>query len=345
LSLLPKLIDDEGALDDLLTTPSPELVESVREISGDVMILGVGGKMGPTLAVLLRRALNEAGSSARVIGVSRFSGSALRDNLHANGVETIACDLLDPAQLAKLPRTQTVIYLVGVKFGSTGNEAFTWAMNAYLPGAITQHFSGARIVGLSTGNVYPLTPVMQGGSKETDPVGPVGEYAQSCLGRERVFSYWAEKTGSPLTLIRLNYAAELRYGVLLDVAQKVASRQPVDLTMGNLNCIWQGDANSIAIRALEIASLPPTVLSLTGPETLSIRQIAKEFGELLGVEPLFTGEESPTALLSNASSCFRRFGYPRVDARHVMEWTAHWVKIGGPTLNKPTHFETRDGKF
>jgi len=342
---LPELIENEPALDELLTIPSPELVESVRGISGDVMVLGVGGKMGPTLAILLRRALDAAGSPARVIGVSRFSGPGLRERLHTRGVETIPCDLLDPARLAALPKADTVIYLVGMKFGSTGAENLTWAMNTYLPGMVAQHFAGARIVALSTGNVYPLTPVMGGGSRETDPVGPVGEYAQSCLGRERIFSYWTEKTGSPLTLVRLNYAAELRYGVLLDIAQKVHAGEPVDLATGNFNCIWQGDANSIVIRALEIAGSPPAVLNLTGPETLSVRRVARQFGDLFGMEVTYSGEEAPTALLSNAGFCFRRFGYPRVPAQQIIEWTAHWVKIGGPTLNKPTHFETRDGKF
>jgi len=342
---LPELIENEPALDELLTIPSPELVESVRGISGDVMVLGVGGKMGPTLAILLRRALDAAGSPARVIGVSRFSGPGLRERLHTRGVETIPCDLLDPARLAALPKADTVIYLVGMKFGSTGAENLTWAMNTYLPGMVAQHFAGARIVALSTGNVYPLTPVMGGGSRETDPVGPVGEYAQSCLGRERIFSYWTEKTGSPLTLVRLNYAAELRYGVLLDIAQKVHAGEPVDLATGNFNCIWQGDANNIVIRALEIAGSPPAVLNLTGPETLSVRRVARQFGDLFGMEVTYSGEEAPTALLSNAGFCFRRFGYPRVPAQQIIEWTAHWVKIGGPTLNKPTHFETRDGKF
>ena len=341
----PPLIEDEQALDEVLTRPSPELVASVAGIKGDVMILGVGGKMGPTLAVLLCRAMREAGIDAQVIGVSRFSTSRLRTQLEESGVKTVPCDLLDPKQLARLPRVPTVIYLVGMKFGSANQESLTWAMNTYLPGMVAQHFAGSRIVALSTGNVYPLTPVQHGGCRESDPVGPVGEYAQSCLGRERIFAYWAEKTGSPLALLRLNYAAELRYGVVMDIAQQVYHREPVDLTMGNFNSIWQGDANSVIIRAREIADAPPCVLNLTGPETLSVRQLARQFGSIFGVEPVFTGEEAPTALLSNAGSCHARFGYPRVSIQQIVAWTAHWVKIGGPTLNKPTHFQTRDGKF
>jgi len=342
---LPGVISTEEELDELLTRPTPALVESVRRIDGDVMLLGVGGKMGPTLALMLRRAMAEAGVKARVIGASLFSSEKVREQLEREGVETISCDLLDSRQLASVPVAPNVIYLVGMKFGSVGNEPLTWAINACLPGMVAQHFAGSRIVALSTGNVYPLAPVMSGGSREGDPVGPVGEYAQSCLGRERIFTYWTERTGNPLTLIRLNYAVELRYGVLMDIAQNVYHRQPVDLTTGYFNCVWQGDANSTIIRSLEYADCPACVLNLTGAETLSVRRVARQFGEIFGVEPQFTGEEAPTALLSNAGRCVERFGCPTVSVDRLIAWTAHWVKIGGATLSKPTHFQTRDGKF
>lgn len=342
---LPAHIETEDRLDELLTSPTAALIESVRRIDGDVMILGVGGKMGPTLAILLGRALSEANVKARVIGVSRFSSVRAREQLERAGALTIASDLLDPKQLTHLPVVPNVIYLAGMKFGATDNQPLTWAMNAYLPGMVAQHFAGSRIAALSTGNVYPLVPVASGGSRETDPVEPVGEYAQSCLGRERILAYWTARTGSPLALIRLNYAVELRYGVLLDIAQKVHGSQPVDLTTGHLNCIWQGDANSAIIRCLEHAGTPPAILNLTGSEALSVRRVAERFANLFGVEPQFIGREAPTALLSNASAYIGQFGSPTVSTDRVIQWTAHWVKIGGPTLDKPTHYQTRDGKF
>lgn len=342
---LPLLIEDEQTLDDVLTRPTPELVEAVSRIVGDVAILGVGGKMGPTLAILLRRAIEEAGTRTQVIGVSRFTRGQLRTQIEEAGVHTISCDLLDPDQLAILPHAQSVIYMVGMKFGSTEQAELTWAMNTYLPGMVTRHFAGARIVALSTGNVYPLMPVRHGGCRETGLVGPVGEYAQSCLGRERIFSYWSQKTASPLALVRLNYAVELRYGVVLDVARQVYDRQPVDLAMGSFNCIWQGDACSAIIRALDLADICPAIMNLTGPETVSVRRLAERFGRLFGVEPTFASEEQETALLSDASQCHARFGYPRVPLDQIVEWTAHWVRTGGATLDKPTHFQARDGRF
>ncbi len=344
-SKLPSLIEDVDALEEVLTRPDERLIDSVSRLDGDVTILGVGGKMGPSLARLLRRALDAAGKTNRVVGVDRFPDVAIRDRLEEFGVETLPCDLLDRAALDELPVTPNMIFMVGMKFGSTGQESLTWAINSFLPGAAAQRFAGSRIVAFSSGNVYAFSPLNSGGSSETNTVGPIGEYAQSTLGRERVLSHWCGATGSPLTIIRLNYAVELRYGVLYDVGKSVHDGEPVDVTMGNLNCIWQGDANATVIRALEIADTPPTVLNLTGPEILSVRRVAEDFGEFLGAEPEFDGEEAPTALLSNAARCFQRFGYPSVSARQVIEWTAHWIKIGGANLGKPTHFQTRDGKF
>ena len=342
---VPDRIDDVAGLENTLSQPTPELVESVAELKGDVTILGVGGKMGPTLAKLLRNSMNAAGNTSKVIGVSRFSDASVVNNLNDAGVETIPCDMMDQSQMDALPVTPYVIYLVGMKFGSTGREAQTWAINTYLPGMVVNHFKGSRIAALSSGNVYRFAPVASGGSREVDPVEPVGEYAQSTLGRERIFSYWSETTDTPVTLIRLNYAAELRYGVLLDIAQQVYNGDTVDLTMGALNCIWQGDANAAVIQSLHMATAPPSILNLTGPEVLSVRKIAEEFGERFDKEPVFAGEEAPNALLNNASECFKRFGYPRVSAGKVIEWIAHWVQQGGATLSKPTHFQTRDGKF
>lgn len=342
---LPPRIDDEATLDELMTRPSPGLVDSVSRLDGDIVMLGVGGKMGPTMARMLRRALDEAGASNRVVAVSRFSSPQVREQLESWGVETHSADLLDPKQLADVPQAPNVLYLVGMKFGATGQEALTWAMNTYLPGMVAQHFPGARISALSTGNVYPLVPVTDGGSREADSTAPVGEYAQSCLGRERIFSYWTEQMGSPLCIVRLNYAADLRYGVLLDVGQQVYAKQPVDISMGYLNCVWQGYANEVVIRALDVADSPPRVLNLTGPETISVRRLAAKFGERFGLMPELRGEEAPTALLSDASVCHALFGYPLIGLDRLIDWTAHWIEIGGPTLNKPTHFQTRDGKF
>ena len=342
---LPDTIKDVATLEEVLSQPTPELVEAAKKLEGDVTILGVGGKMGPTLAKLLRNCMNEAGNKAKVIGVDRFPDNAVRDKLAQAGVETVNCELLDQAQMDSLAVTPYVIYMVGMKFGSTGKEALTWAINSYLPGMVVKHFAGSRIAALSSGNVYKFAPVSSGGSRESDPVEPIGEYAQSTLGRERIFTYWSEATNTPVTLIRLNYAVELRYGVLLDVANQVYNGETVDVTMGNLNCMWQGDANAAIIQALQLAEAPPFVMNITGPEILSVRKVADEFGKLFGKEPKFEGEEAPTALLNNAAAHFKRFGFPRVSAGRAIQWIAEWVKAGGATLDKPTHFQTRDGKF
>ncbi len=344
-SPLPDRIETESELDDVLTTPTPEVVDAMARLDGDLIILGVAGKMGPTLARLARRAIDEAGASARVIGVARFSSPSARRQLDAAGVETIAADLLEPAALAALPDAPNVIHLAARKFGSTGDEPLTWAMNTYLPARVAERYQNARIVALSTGNVYPLTPIESAGPTEDDPVAPVGEYGQSCIGRERLFEYFSRRHATPVALIRLNYAIDLRYGVLLDIAANVRGRRPIDLAMGRVNVIWQGDANAAILRCLAHAASPPFVLNLTGPEVLSVKGIAQEFACRLDAEPVFSGTEAPTALLSNAAKCIRLLGPPRVPVRRMIDWIAHWVRIGGPTLDKPTHFETRDGRF
>jgi nucleoside-diphosphate-sugar epimerase len=339
------LIETEAELEQVMTQPSAEVISAVSEMEGDLMILGVGGKMGPTLARLAKRAIDEAGVRKRVIGVSRFSNPKFVKDLNDSGIETLSCDLLNQAELEALPEIPNLIYMAGMKFGATGNEALTWAMNVYLPGMIAQKFRQSKIVLFSTGNVYPLTPVTHGGCTESDATAPIGEYAQSCLGRERIFEYFCRHHKIPGVIIRLNYAIDLRYGVLLDVAQKVNAGAPIDLTMGHCNVIWQGEANAVVLRSFALCATPPALLNLTGPETVSIRWLAKRFGELFGNEPVFVGQEADTALLSNAGKCHALFGYPKVSLEQMVQWVAHWVVIGGPTLDKPTHFEERAGKF
>jgi nucleoside-diphosphate-sugar epimerase len=341
----PKTIESVAQLEQVMAEPSPALVESLGKLKGDILVLGVAGKMGPTLAMLARRAVEEAGTGAKVTGVARFSRGDLRDRLEKAGVRTIAADLLAPGVLDSLPDAANVVFLVGQKFGSTGNEPLTWAMNVYLPGLVADRFRNSRIVALSTGNVYPFTPVDSGGATEQTPVGPVGEYAQSCLGRERMFHHFSSIHGTPNVLVRLNYAIDLRYGVLLDIATKVHAGKPIDLSMGYANVIWQGDANEAVLRCLEHASTPPEVLNLTGPDTLSVRELATAFGRRFGRDPIFAGQEAPNALLSNAGKYVRWMGPPRVRVECMLDWVAHWVQIGGETLNKPTHYDARDGKF
>ena len=342
---MPALIETEVQLEDVLSEPTPEVCDAMSRMQGDLLLLGVGGKMGPSLARLAKRAADQAGVVRRIIGVARFSSAGLARQLNQAGVETITCDLLEDGAWRKLPDVPNVVYLVGMKFGTTGQEPLTWAMNAYVPALAADRFRNSRIVALSTGNVYPFTPVSSGGPTEDHLTDPVGEYAQSCLGRERMFQHFSGKYGTPVVLIRLNYAIDLRYGVLLDVATKVYRRIPIDLSMGHANVIWQRDANAIVLRAFCLCASPPAVLNVTGPETISIRDVAVRFGRAFGIEPILVGCEKDTALLSNASKCTKLFGPPPVTVEQMIEWTAHWVKIGGRTLNRPTHFEQRDGKF
>lgn len=328
-----------------LLLPSGNLINDIVQIDGDILILGVGGKMGPALALLAKKAIEKAGLNKKVIGVSRFSEPGLQEQLIAAGIETIAADLLDDEQLMRLPDVKNILYLAGTKFGTSGKESFTWAMNAYLPGRVAYKFRNSRIVVFSTGNVYPLTPVGLGGATENERPQPIGEYAQSCLGRERIFQYSSLKYKTPILIYRLNYANDTSYGVLLEIARAVTAGIPIDLGMGNVNIIWQGDANEIAIRSLLQCTTGGKTLNVTGPETLSVRWIAKEFGKLFDKVPVFVGDEESTALLSNASECCNLFGYPRVSPKQAMELIAEWVKQNGKTLNKDTHFQERNGQF
>lgn len=339
------MIESVEQLEALLSLPTEQDVAAMRALQGDLMILGVGGKMGPSLAKRARRAIDLAGVNKRVIGVARFSTERLVQELNSAGIETIKSDLLDNAALAALPDVPNVVFMAAKKFGTTGAEHSTWAMNTFLPGLVADRFRGSRIVAFSTGNVYPLRPIELGGAVETTPVAPVGEYAQSALGRERLFEYGSDRWRTPVAILRLNYAVELRYGVLLDIGMAVKEERPVDLRMGVVNVIWQGDANSVCLRAFAHCQTPPLVLNLTGPETLPVRYIAERFAQRLGVEPQWGGAESPNALISNASKVHQLFGYPTIAPNDIIDWTADWIARGGPTLNKPTHFQTRDGKF
>ena len=338
-------IEDVQELDELLSRPTPQTVAAMAKLSGDIVIVGVGGKMGPTLARMTKRASDMAGVSRRVIGVSRFSSPHLPAQLQSWGIETHACELLDRRQYAELPDAPNVVYMAGMKFGSTGQEAKTWAMNAYVPALVAERYQESRIAVFSTGNVYGLTPVLAGGSVETDEPRPVGDYAMSCLGRERIFEHFSLTQNTPISILRLNYATELRYGVLLDIAERVFAGSPVSLQMGHLNAIWQADASDISLQSLLHAATPPFVLNIAGPELLSVRRIATDFAEQLGVEVQFEGEESGECLLNNARKANLLFGYPSVSIGQVSLWIADWIRRGGEKLGKPTHFEVRSGRF
>ncbi|MBD3268205.1 NAD-dependent epimerase/dehydratase family protein, partial [bacterium] len=307
---LPETIKNEEHLEALLSEPTSAVVEWASKLDGDILVLGAGGKMGPTLSKMAQKAIHQAGGSNQVIAVSRFSNPKAREDLQNNGVKTILCDIMDRASLESLPKTPYVMYMVGQKFQTTSQAEKTWALNVFLPGLVAEHFHESHIAAFSTGNVYPLVPVETGGSKETDELGPVGEYAQSCLGRERMFQYVSGMHGTRVTIIRLNYAVEMRYGVLLDIAQKVYNETPIDVSMGYFNVIWQGDANAYALLAFQLCQSPPQILNTTGPDILSIRSIAEKFGERFNKTPIFTGSEAETALLNNAEKSFNLFGQP-----------------------------------
>jgi nucleoside-diphosphate-sugar epimerase len=336
---------DEAGIEELLSRPTPGLLQSLERLPGDIAILGVGGKMGPTLARMARRALDQLGRNDRVLGVARFSDESARGKLEEAGVETVRCDLLDAQAVRELPDAPNLIFMAGQKFGTASGPELTWAMNTLAPAHVAARYTTSRIVAFSTGCVYPLVPVTGGGPREDTPPAPPGDYANSCVGRERIFEYYAKRNGTPVCLFRLNYAVDMRYGVLLDVAQKVWNEEPFDVTMGHANVIWQGDANARALQALEVADSPAVPLNVTGPETISLRALAHRFGELFGREARITGEEAPTAWLNNAARSFQLFGYPHVALEQMIEWTAQWVQAGGSTLGKPTHFEEREGKF
>lgn len=328
-----------------LLEPSDDLISDIKNLKGDILILGAGGKMGPALAKVAKQAINKAGLNKRVIGVSRFSESGLQTDLNSQGIETISADLLDDSQLKNLPDVENVLYLAGMKFGTTGNESFTWAMNAYLPGRVAERYKNSRIVAFSTGNVYPLTQVTRSGATEDLTPGPIGEYAQSCLGRERLFEYSSKKYNTPVLLYRLNYANDTSYGVLLEIGKMVLGNKVIDLRMGCVNVIWQGDANEIAIRCLHHCETPPKILNVTGPETLSVRWVAEEFGKIFGQKPSFVNQEETTAFISNAAECNRLFGYPKVSVKQMIYLLAGWLQQGGKVLNKETHFQEREGNY
>ncbi|MGA7409446.1 MAG: NAD-dependent epimerase/dehydratase family protein [Bryobacteraceae bacterium] len=339
------MIQTEDQLEELLSRPSPEDAAAMTALEGDLLILGVGGKMGPSLARRARRAIALADANKRVIAVARFTDQSLIAGLEREGIETISQDLLEPGALAALPDVPNVIFMAAKKFGTTGAAHTTWALNTYLPGLVAERYRGSRIVAFSTGNVYPLRPIAQGGAVESTPVEPVGEYAQSALGRERMFEYGSQRWHTPVVLLRLNYAVELRYGVLLDIGLAVHAGRPVDERMSVVNVIWQGDANSVCLRSFAYCQSPPAIFNVTGPETLPVRYIAERFGERFGVKPLYEGSASAVALLSDAAKAHQLFGYPAITPDEVIDWTADWIVGGGPTLNKPTHFQTIDGKF
>ncbi len=343
---LPESVD---ALEALLSEPYPEDLEFAGRVDGDIIILGAGGKMGPTLSMRIEQSLRGAGSRSRLYAVSTFSDEEVRERLGGAGIRLIRADLLDddacPARLADLPFCPNVIFMAGMKFGATGRENLTWAKNVYLAGRVAERYKESRIVALSTGNIYPLVPVASGGSRETDDPGPVGEYAESCLGRERVFGYFAERHSTRVCLIRLNYAVEVRYGVLLDIARRVYGGEPVPVGMGHVNVIWQGDANSAIFRALGLAAAPAEILNVTGTEILSVRSLAEEFGRRFGRQARIEGTESETALLSDASRCRQVLGIPRVPLGRLLDLVADWVIKARPTYAKPTKFEVRDGRF
>jgi nucleoside-diphosphate-sugar epimerase len=338
-------IENVEHLEELLSEPTPGVVETMARLDGDLLVLGVGGKMGPTLIRMARRASDLAGVRRRVFGVSRFSSSDLESQLRRDGVETIRCDLLDYGQLDALPEVPNVVFMAGMKFGATGQEALTWAMNCFLPSLVAGRFQHSRIVAFSTGNVYGLSPVAQGGSVETDPLRPVGEYAQSCVGRERMFEHHSRTLGIPVAILRLNYAVEMRYGVLVDIARRVQSGEAVDVAMGNFNVIWQADANAMALQAFDHVASPPFVVNIAGSEILSVRRVAEQFASLFNKPACFSGHEATDALLSNGRLGYQIFGSPRVGVQQMMQWIADWLQRGGRTHGKPTHFENREGKF
>jgi nucleoside-diphosphate-sugar epimerase len=340
-SALPDRFASSAALDDFLTLPSQALVDELATVEGDLMILGVAGKMGPTLARLAKRAT----PARRVIGVARFSDPGVRDRLGAAGVETIACDLLDRSAIAVLADVPNVVFAAGHKFGASGNPGLTWAMNTHVPALVAERFKQSRIVAFSTGNVYGLTRIGQAGASEATPPAPVGEYAQSCLGRERMFEYFSERHGTPGRIVRLNYAIDMRYGVLFDIAAKLQRGDPVDVTMGHVNVIWQGDANAQVLRCLARCTTPTTPINVTGPEATSVRWLAGALAGRLGVEAHIVGHEAETALLSDTSEATRQFGPPLVPLERMLDWVADWVQAGGASFGKPTKFEVRDGTF
>jgi nucleoside-diphosphate-sugar epimerase len=338
-------ISTEAQLTETLSDPYSEDVDFAEQLDGDVMILGAAGKMGPSLARRILRASDRAGVDRTVYAVSRYSNPEDKRTLESYGAKTIEADLLSSESLTSLPNCENVIYMVGMKFGTDGREPQTWAINSYLPGEVARRFADSRIVAFSTGNVYPPVPAETGGCQEDDETGPVGEYAQSCLGRERVFQYFSERNDTPVCLFRLNYAVEARYGVLTDIATWVHEGDPVPVEMGYVNVIWQGDANSVCFRSLELADSPAEILNVTGPEVLSVRDIAERFADRFDTDVEFRGETRETALLNDASECHDRYGEPKVSVDEVIDLIASWIEDERPTMDKPTKFHVRSGEF
>lgn len=332
-------------LEERLSRPSPQAIEAMGRMQGDLLLLGVGGKMGPTLARMAVRASEAAGVRRRVLGVSRFTSAVARQRLEACGVETIACDLLDERAVAALPDVPNVLYMTGMKFGASGNPGMTWAMNCYAPAVACRRYSTSRIVAFSTGNVYGLTPVAGGGSVESDPARPDGEYSMTALGRERMFQYFSAEQGTPVALLRLNYATELRYGVLVDLALQVQAGAPVDISMGHVNVIWLADANAMTLAAFDHVAPGATILNLAGADILPLADVARQFAARFGKSVELVGAAGPDALLNNGRASYPLLGAPQVDAARMIEWTADWVARGGENLGKPTHFQVRNGKF
>lgn len=338
-------IQTEQQLEDLLSEPTPGAIAAMGQIEGDLLVLGAGGKMGPTLTRMAHRASQAAGRARQVIAVSRFSDTRQEAALQAHGVRTIRCDLMDREGLAQLPDAANILFMVAFKFGSSRDRSQAWAINCLLPALVCERFPRSRIVAFSTGNVYDFTPADSGGASESLQPQPVGEYAMSCLGRERMFEYFSTLKGIPISLLRLNYAGELRYGVMVDLAMRVWTGRTVDLSMGHFNTLWQGDANAMALQTFPHAVSPPFIVNLSGAETLGVRSVCEEFGQRFGKPVHFVGRESDTALLSDTRMSHKLFGSPRVDATQMIEWVANWISRGGGTLDKPTRFEVRDGSF
>ncbi len=341
----PAIIRSEDELVEVLTRPREELVRFISQVSSPLLILGAGGKMGPSLAVLAKRAAEAAGYPLEVIAMSRFSDPRAKAFLEAHRVTTIGCDLLKAAELQRLPDTGNVLYLVGLKFGTAQDPAATWAINCVVPSRVAERFPSARIVALSTGNVYPLSEVNRGGSVEDCPLTPIGEYANSAVARERIFEFYSRANHTPIALLRLFYAIELRYGVLVDLAAKIHAGEPVELANGFFNCIWQADANELILRALSLTATPATAWNLCRPEIFSVRDVAGQLSQLLGRPAKLQGEESGTALLGSSNRLCQALGAPAVPLERMLPWITAWVKSGGPNLGKPTHFEVRDGRY